>query len=76
MEGVKSFKIADDIDQKYYLTFNKALKLLIVGEREKSLLTFEAIINDEKSPIDLKIRFASEFSSLIFEEIKIFSSSS
>jgi len=26
MEGVKSFKIADDIDQKYYLTFNKALK--------------------------------------------------
>ena len=25
-EDCKSFKIADDIDQKYYLTFNKALK--------------------------------------------------
>ena len=41
---------------KYYFKELKALKLLIVGEREKSLLTFEAIINDEKSPIDLKIR--------------------
>ena len=49
-------KHLEDSKFKYHFKELKALKLLIDGDQNDSMEVFESIINNENSPIDLKIR--------------------